>query len=115
MLHKASIKPNKKFFDLDDAQKLVLNLQGLGASQAQFCFGMCKMTMVMERDKKASPGYLELDFVEFLEFIGRLAHAKFLGSELEDNVDLATKIEYVMDDLFALHDLTRSEREEDSD
>ena len=67
--------------------------------------------MVVERDKKASPGYLELEFVEFLEFIGRLAHTKFIGSELEFGLDLATKIEYVLDDLLALIDLTRNERE----
>ncbi len=72
------------------------------------------MTMMMEKEqKKQSPGYLELDFVEFLEFIGRLAHEKFKGSELEDQVDLATKIDYLMDDLFVLVELTRIEREED--
>lgn len=44
---------------------------------------MSKMTMIFEREK-SSPGYTELDFVEFLEFIGRVAFVKFQGSELQD-------------------------------
>lgn len=62
---------------------------------------MCKMTMIFERDAKASPSYLELEFAEFLEFIGRISYTKFLGSEL-DQIELHIKLEYVLDDLFAL-------------
>ena len=43
-----------------------------------------------------------MQFVEFLEFIGRVAQAKFAGSEMEEQVDLATKIEYVLEDLLPL-------------
>ena len=45
---------------------------------------MSKMTTIYERERKKSP--FELEFVEFLEFIGRLAHAKFIGSEVEDHL-----------------------------
>jgi len=68
----------------------------------QYCFGMCKMTNIFERDKKASPSSLEIDFVEFLEFLCRIAFIKFQGSELEETLTLDNKIEYVLDDLLPL-------------
>lgn len=42
------------------------------------------MTTCFERDKKNIENLSNLEFVEFLEFIGRIAHAKFQGSELEE-------------------------------
>ena len=53
--------------------------------------------------------------MEFLEFLGRVSPLKFQGSELEDQIDLTTKIEYVMDDLLALVDSQRNEVEQESD
>ena len=57
---------------------------GLGVQQVQYCFGMSKMTTCFERDKKNIENLSNLEFVEFLDFIGRIAHAKFQGSELEE-------------------------------
>ena len=88
-------------------------VDGVGPSQIQYAFGMCKMTQANERDKKMSPSYTELEHVEFLEMIGRIAHTRFQGSELQDQIDLASKIEYVLDDLFPLIQMERSEREEE--
>ena len=76
---------------------------------------MSKMTIIDEKDKKLAPTYNELDFVEFLEFLGRVSPLKFQGSELEDQIDLTTKIDYVMDDLLALVDTQRNEVEQESD
>lgn len=87
---------------------------GISANQVQYCFGMSKMTTVYEKERKTSSSQTELEFVEFLEMLGRVAHIKFLGSELEETTDLATKIEYVLDDLFVLIETKRNEREEDS-
>ena len=42
-----------------------------------------------------------------------MANAKFQGSELQDQVDLATKIEYVLDDLFTLIEMPRNNRVEE--
>ena len=70
--------------------------------------------MIHERDKKASPGYNEIDMVELLEMLGRIAHAKFSGSEL-DSIELHTKLEYVLDDLVQLIGQVRNEREEDEE
>ena len=75
---------------------------------------MSKMTMVTERDKQASPNYMELDQVEFLEMIGRVAHTKFVGSELAE-LPLTPKLELLLDDLLPLCNLDRNEREEDED
>ena len=43
--------------------------------------------------------YSRLMFTEFLEMIGRVAELKFKESELEE-MHLANKIEFVLDDLF---------------
>ena len=64
------------------------------------------MTCVVETREYKS--YNQIQFVEFLEFIGRLAHAKFKHS---GDMNLATKIEYILDDLFAGYGLTRKEVE----
>ena len=40
-----------------------------------------------------------MEFVEFLEFIARLAVMRFSGTELED-YSLKQKLEFVLDDLF---------------
>ena len=69
------------------------------------------MTMINERDKRNSPSYTEIDIVEFLEMVGRIAYHRFQGSELQDQIDLAGKIEYVLDDLFTIIGAERNERE----
>jgi len=51
-----------------------------------------------------------MPFVEFLEFIGRISLVKFVGTELED-LNLAQKIAYVLDDLFSVIGMTRNEVE----
>ena len=113
MLHKYCCKPTKKYPDLEDIQKMFATVdEGIGPAQVQYCFGMSKMTMILEREKKQSPSYFEIDFVEFLEMMGRAASAKFQGSEL-DQIELYLKVQYVLDDLFPLIDMVRKEREED--
>ena len=68
---------------------------------------MSKMTTIQERERKKSP--FELEFVEFLEFIGRLAQTKFMGSEVEDHLTPTQKIEYILEDLFAMAGLQFNE------
>ena len=75
---------------------------------------MSKMTIIYEREKKMSPSYTDHTYEEFLEMIGRIAFIKFQGSEM-DQLDLTTKIEYVLDDLFQLIEVDRLEKEEDED
>ena len=61
-------------------------------------FALCKMTVVNETDKKASVSYMAVAYVEFLELIARIGELYFRDSEMEDLM-LAEKIEYVLDDL----------------
>ena len=63
-----------------------------------FCYGMSKMTMPDENND-GSARMVRIDFVEFLEMIGRAAHVKFRGSELEE-LPLYRKIEFILADLF---------------
>ena len=44
----------------------------MGLREAVMCFGMSKMTVTNEMVKGFNP-YKKLTYVEFLEFIGRLA------------------------------------------
>ena len=87
---------------------------GMGAAAAQYCFGMCQMTNIFEKDPKKREEVHSLKLVEFYEFLGRIAFEKFKGSEMEDQLDLSEKIEYVLDDLLPLAGCTREEREEES-
>ena len=52
---------------------------GLTERNVKFCFGMSKMTIIDETNHLAE--YNKLKYPEFLEFIGRLAHAS-LGDEV---------------------------------
>ena len=64
-----------------------------------YCYGMSKMTMPDENNDQALEKIMKLDFVEFLELLGRAAHVKFRGSELED-LPLYRKIEFILADIF---------------
>lgn len=57
------------------------------------------MTLLNELEKRAE--YKKIQFVEFLEFICRVADCKFRNSEYEDEV-LSKKIEMVLDMMFEL-------------
>ena len=65
-----------------------------------YCYGLSKMTVANENDEKEADKYIQMKPVEFYEMIGRIAHYKFKGSELDD-LPLAEKIEFVLDDLFS--------------
>ena len=62
-------------------------------------FGMSKMTVIDETDD-GEKKYDRLYFVEFLEFLGRLAYAKFENSELE-GLPLKDKLTNLLEELFA--------------
>ena len=42
------------------------------------------MTTCFDKDSRGVENLLQLELVEFLEFVGRIAHAKFAVSELEE-------------------------------
>ena len=64
-------------------------------------FAMSKMTVLNEMDTKNNRSYSYLVFVEFLEFIARVADLSFVDSELEE-LPLEDKLEYLLTDLFPI-------------
>ena len=92
---------------MQDALDLLMKLTPLNMIEkdAIYCYGMCKMTITDEQDDSTAK-YKKLQWVEFLEMIGRVADLKFKGTELEI-IPLAEKINFVMDDLLTFVDQTR--------
>ena len=62
---------------------------------------MSKQTVISEKDDKQFRSYDKLNFVEFLEFVGRVTDMIFQGSELE-NIPLEEKLEYSLTDWLPL-------------
>lgn len=62
---------------------------------------MSKMTVVDESAQEAGHVYGKLVYVEFLEFLARVAELYFEGSEMEE-LDLHIKLEYLLDEIFTL-------------
>lgn len=53
----------------------------LSVRDATMCYGLSKMTVQLEMAKGPNP-YKKLVFVEFLEYLGRVAFEKYKTSEL---------------------------------
>lgn len=111
-VYKSFLNPQHKFPDLADMVTMCMAISPCGLSEVEvkFCYAMCKMTIVNEAANYKEYG--KLQFVEFLEFIGRLAHAKFKhnGNEAA-SIPLAQKIEFMLDDILAGFNLQRKEVE----
>ena len=100
----------RKYVTLEDCITIFARHLDVGLSESQviWCFGMSKMTNILEREPKR-PHPTDLEFVEFLELIGRLSQAKFQGSEVEDQMTPAQKIEHILEDLFGMAGLQLNE------
>ena len=75
--------------------------------EVRVVFALSKQSV---RQDCTDQGILKLQrllFVEFLEFLARLAVLRFSGTELED-YSLKEKLEFVLDDLFTVIDETRT-------
>ena len=57
------------------------------------------MTIINEQEKESANKYKKLVYVEFLEFIARLALKLFKGSEMEE-LTLNQKVETILDYMF---------------
>jgi len=64
-------------------------------------FGMSQCTIVNEFDKTALTEYNKLSYLEFLEFLARVAELYFEGSEMEE-LELHTKLEHLLDEILPL-------------
>ena len=108
-LYTTSISEYKgRKMSIDDALRLFLHRYDFKLAErvVKYCYGMSKMTIVNE-DYQRDRYYL-LDFVEFLELIGRVALVKYEGSDMERE-PLVRKIEFIVDSLFTLLNVERSE------
>jgi hypothetical protein len=78
--------PMKKTFTKNDACDLMLSFVDLGISEVHvpYAFGMCQMTI--PRETKAYQKYDDLELVEFMEFIARLADLRCPGDEFPLNI-----------------------------
>jgi len=64
-------------------------------------FGMSQPSYVNEFDKGSLGEYNKLSYVEYLEFLARIAELYFEGSEMEE-LELSVKLEYLLDELLPL-------------
>ena len=65
-------------------------------------YALCKMTVISELEEKGIEQYIRLEFVEFLEFIARIADLFFEESELK-TLELHQKIEHILDEILPIH------------
>lgn len=63
----------------NDAKKEVNPLFNLSEKQSRYCYAMCKMTIALESTEGIKQ-YDALQFVEFLELLGRIATIQFEGT-----------------------------------
>lgn len=76
---------------------------------ATYCFGMSKMTVVKETTDHRK--YQQMQFIEFCEMMGRVAHFKYKDDPEMSKVELHTKLEYVMDEVLGAFNIQRIEPE----
>ena len=74
----------------------------LSEKEARFCLGMSKMTVKDEVSHHAE--YEKLRMPEFMEFLGRVAHTKYLE---ETELPFHAKLESILDGVFAVYGLKR--------
>jgi len=74
--------------------------------EIQLAFGMSKMTV--QNEVYHAWDYTKLKQVEMLEFLGRIANARYKNNP---DWNLATRVEYLLDDLFAPFNMYRQEPE----
>ena len=79
------------------------SLFDISTETIHYAYAMSKMTVVLEADLKQRGAYKKMNFVEFIEFVARLATLIFKDSELED-IPLCEKLEYFFTDIFMIVD-----------
>ena len=67
---------------------------------------MSKMGVAEELNRDATRKYTNMSYVEFLEFLARIAELYFEGSEMEE-LELNVKLEYLLDEILPLVDAKR--------
>ena len=111
-IYKSFFAPRKKHMSIADGIDMMVRLCKIipDENKVIYCYGMSKMHVISETTNKHV--YDEMKYVEFLEFLGRCAYAKF--KEFEDE-PMDRKLEMFMDEIFPTFNLTRKEVEEDEE
>ena len=85
---------------LDKGAKLLIeDMEMVNSGQrekARVLFVMSKQTVINDSEETGQRKYKRMVFVEFLEFLVRLAQLKFMETELE-NIEVAEKLVHVLD------------------
>jgi len=79
-------------------------------NKVNYCYGMSKMHLVYETSQKHL--YEEMKYVEFLEFIGRCAYAKYKD---DTEADMTEKLKMLLDELMPTFGMTRKEVENEEE
>lgn len=106
-VYRKYLDAKKNYLTYQDAINMMTKDSNVGISirEATQCFGMSKMTVKNEMDKVGAQQMKRLTYVEFLEYIGRIAYEKYkMNSE-----PLYVKIEKILDLLFPMVNATRKE------
>jgi hypothetical protein len=69
------MNPKKHAVTVKEVLEVFKNCLELSEKDIAFCFGMSKMSVVNELT--SAKAYDKMMFVEFLEFIGRIAYTKY--------------------------------------
>ena len=103
-LYKSYYTSKKKYMTFQDAKLFATKDTGLDFSEKDFiyAYGMSKMTNTSEIETRWK--YAKLEYVEFLEFLARLAESKY-----KDEDNLLTKLCKLLDIVFRLVGWTRKE------
>lgn len=103
-MYESYFELRKKTMDKNDVVRLLTVQTELCVQEkdAIYCFGMSKMTCVVETTGSEKHYYF-LKFVEFLELMGRVAHFKFTDSSMS----LVTKLENVLDEVLGTMSIKR--------
>ena len=98
--------PMKKYMNRGHVLKLLTKDSDvlMGEKEVIYCIGMSKMTVVRESEKPKQYDHVQLP--EFCEMIGRLADTRYKN---QAQLILATKIEFLLDELFAVINYKRKE------
>jgi len=98
------LKPNKAdWMNIENCQTLFRGDLPLKLSHKVIneAYSMSKSTVVSEFERNSLQEYSKLNYVEFLEFLARIAELYFEGSEMEE-LELHSKIEYLLDEILTL-------------
>ena len=103
--------PRKKYLTKNDCIELMTKATKIVPDENRviYCYGMSKMHVINEKVSKQP--YDEMKYVEFLEFLGRIAHAKYKDEECS----MADKLCMLMDRLFPEYGMVRKEVEDEEE